>query len=279
MSSTKYWGGNMKIHKALLTMLILWVITGSVAFASAEVSEELDYAVSQAILDGCSGLSFISTYDEPMYEVLVEAHEILETKQDGDKVSVWVLASAGVFREHDNGNRINPARSDIPLALIFEKDNDGFRLLEYGEPSGDSWSNEIRNLFPESLQAKAFEGNHTLFESLPSIADEFYRQKKEGILSRGPWRIPIANDVNDPACQAIHDRFSRYPQWEGRSILTRSASEQLWFYLSIDGDNGYYSPCTFEKYDKSGNLLVHAVVQYIDGQLSLLDGALPPDDE
>lgn len=93
------------------------------------------------------------------------------------------------------------------------------------------------------------------------------------------WRTPVSTDQDDPAVRAVLERFSRYPQWEGRCILTRSQTEQLWFYLSIDGENGYRSPCTFEKYDKDGRSLAYAVVQYANDQLILLEGEFPMEDE
>ena len=120
-----------------------------------------------------------------------------------------------------------------------------------------------------------YAGNPWLFDSLESLADRYFTYPT----STGFWRTTVSTDQDDPAVRAVLERFSRYPQWEGRSILTRSQTEQLWFYLSIDGENGYRSPCTFEKYDIDGRSLAYAVVQYANDQLILLEGEFPMEDE
>ena len=257
-------------------VVILLLAVGMICQAEEAVDAELDYAISQAVLDGCGDLPFLFSSDEPVFEVLVEAHEILQVEKLDDVYSVWLLASAGAFRREDpDGIRGNPAKANMPVMVKLMQTNDGYLLMEYNEPAPGSWGDDIRKLFPENLLEKVFAGNPRLFDSLESLADRYFTDPT----SNGFWRTPVSTDQDDPAVWAVLERFSRYPQWEGRSILTRSQTEQLWFYLSIDGENGYRSPCTFEKYDKDGRSLAYAVVQYANDQLILLEGEFPMEDE
>ena len=274
--SSWLWKGieRYKKRKFVVITLLLSLMCFS-AYAETVIPSELDRAVSEAVLDGCAGLGFLYSFDEPLFEVLVESHETLDVEQNNDLSTVWLLASAGVFRQNDDGVLLGPASANMPIRLVFRHNNDDYTLVHYDEPTGGTWAGDIRTLFPDVLWEKAFAGNADLFESLEPKAEAYFANLWEDV----SFRTPIAADSNDPALKAIMEAFGRYPQWEGRCILTRSQEEQLWFYTSIDGDNGYYSPCTFEKYDKNGKLLSRAVVQYKDGQLVLLDGEFPPWDE
>ena len=264
----------MKRTFAVITLLLSLMCFS--AHAKMTIPPALDRAVSEAVLDGCAGLGFLHSFDEPLFEVLVESHEILAVEQSNDATTVWLLASAGVFRQNDEDGLLgNPASTNMPVKLTFRHNNNEYTLVHYEEPTGGTWAGDIRALFPEALWEKAFAGNAGLYDSLEPKADAYFAN----LLKDTPFRTPIAADSHDPALKAIQEAFGRYPQWEGRCILTRSQEEQLWFYTSIDGDNGYYSPCTFEKYDKNGNLLSKAVVQYKGSQLILLSGAFPPLDE
>lgn len=259
-----------------LWFIIIFVVSCAVGHADNSISSQLDHAVSQAVLDGCGDLTFWVSDDEPMFEVLVESHEVLSTECQGDVVAIWLLASAGVFRQNDDdGIHENPSKANVPLMLKFKQVGEDYTLIEYNEPAGGSWSDDVRQLFPEFLWEKAFAGNPQLFDSLESIADMYFTNP----MSNHSWRTPIIVNNNDPALKAVIKRFGGYPQWEGRSILTRSQTDQLWYYLSIDGTAGYYSPCTFEKYDKDGNRLSFSVVQYLDDQLGLLEGEFPQTNE
>ena len=257
-------------------VVILLLAVGMICQAEEAVDDELDYAISQAVLDGCGDLPFLISCYEPMFEVLVEAHEILQIEKQDGIYTVWLLASAGVFRREDpDGIRGNPAKANMPIMVKLVQTNNGYLLIEYNEPAPGTWGEDIHNLFPEGLLEKVYAGNPWLFDSLESLADRYFTDPT----STGFWCTTVSTDQDDPAVRAVLERFSRYPQWEGRSILTRSQTEQLWFYLSIDGENGYRSPCTFEKYDKDGRSLAYAVVQYANDQLILLEGEFPMEDE
>ena len=257
-------------------VVILLLAVGMICQAEEAVDDELDYAISQAVLDGCGDLPFLISCYEPMFEVLVEAHEILQIEKQDGIYTVWLLASAGVFRREDpDGIRGNPAKANMPIMVKLVQTNNGYLLIEYNEPAPGTWGEDIHKLFPGGLLEKVYAGNPWLFDSLESLADRYFTDPT----STGFWRTTVSTDQDDPAVRAVLERFSRYPQWEGRSILTRSQTEQLWFYLSIDGENGYRSPCTFEKYDKDGRSLAYAVVQYANDQLILLEGEFPMEDE
>lgn len=257
-------------------VVILLLAVGMICQAEEAVDDELDYAISQAVLDGCGDLPFLISCYEPMFEVLVEAHEILQIEKQDGIYTVWLLASAGVFRREDpDGIRGNPAKANMPIMVKLVQTNNGYLLIEYNEPAPGTWGEDIHKLFPEGLLEKVYAGNPWLFDSLESLADRYFTDPT----STGFWCTTVSTDQDDPAVRAVLERFSRYPQWEGRSILTRSQTEQLWFYLSIDGENGYRSPCTFEKYDKDGRSLAYAVVQYANDQLILLEGEFPMEDE
>lgn len=266
-----------KVCAIFLLMILLMLGT---AFADTEIDPILENAVSQAILDGGASHGFSAGNDQPLFEVLIEVHDILAVEDRGTEIDVWLLTSSGVYRQVGTDDFTgNSSFSSIPLMLTFQKTDDHYELLTYNEPAAGSWVDDINRYFPEDIRQQAFEGNPFLMSELTEKTKEFFHQKNTGNIEEGPWRLPVNTNKDDPAWKAIYEKFYRYPAWEGRSILTRSPNEQLWFYLSIDGDNGYYSPCTFEKYDKEGNLMVHAVVQYTNGQLNLLEGEYPPWDE
>jgi len=261
---------------ASILMILLMLMVYLDGYAEESIPTMLDNAVSQAVLDGCGDLPFLVSYDEPMFEALIEAHEILQWEKQNDLYTVWLLASAAMFRENDSdGIRGNPSKVNLPIMLKLRLVDDTYILVEYNEPTGDSWSDDIRSMFPASLTEKAFAGNPTLSVSLKTLANMYF----DNPTSKGPWRTSVNSNQNDPAVKAVFEKFAWFPQWEGRSILTRSRTEQLWFSLSTDGTEGYRSPCTFEKYNKDGELLSHAVVQYIGNQLVLLDGEFPTVDE
>ena len=258
----------------LFTLIILSISLAS--YATEVVSANLDNAIAEAVLDGCGDLSFIISYNEPMFEVLIESHEVLGMESQGNEVTIWLIASAAVFKQNDSdGIRGNPSRVNFPIMLKFAKQNEEYNLLGYHEPNVDAWAESIRTMFPENLWEKAFSGNPQLFESLSESAEVYFESSAEEALENSCWREPISTDIKDPATLAIDKLFKHYPKWEGRVIRSAANGEQYWYYCTVEGNDGYYSPCRFDEYDIEGNLVSSATVQYSNGKLQLIEGDFP----
>jgi hypothetical protein len=271
--------GEQSMKKVFQIIILMTILSSySTVFSdSATQDEKLAFAISQAVLDGGASHGFVGKEGEPLFKVLIETHDVLEVKRDGNITTVWIVASSAVFRAEGEDVVANSVFASYPLMLVFKNESLGYNLITYNEPAPGSWSRDIREYFPNELQGQAFENRPHQLEKLKEMAKEYFKLKGNTALikNNASFRVPISTENNDPARKAIAEALPRYPVWEGRSILTRSNQEQSWYYLEIEGDDGYYSPCRFTEYDKYGEKLNEVLVIFENGKLRILDGKLP----
>lgn len=113
-------------------------------------SQRIDDIVSKAILKQAK------SYE--LGETATEGHIILDSKESGELLSLYTIASYGAFGfENDIFTKISGSGA-IPTVMVFEKyDNGEYVLKEYKEPmDGEGYADSIKKMFPKELWDKVF---------------------------------------------------------------------------------------------------------------------------
>jgi len=111
-------------------------------------AQAIDDAVSEAILTKNAG-----HYLEGAYRT--QAHVTLRTEEIEEQVTVYAVA---YYLEYDSdGNTLlDISGSLVPVAITLERDDDGYRLVEYWEPQdGTYYVDSIREKFPAEIADEA----------------------------------------------------------------------------------------------------------------------------
>ena len=119
------------------------------SFILQEISDDLDQAVTAAILEHNQGLSKDSEFQ-------TESHQMLGAEKQENTTIVYAMV---LYREYGFRGDEFCLLGDTykPVAMTFEQQSDGqYTLAEYWEPpAGEGYQSAIENKFPKPLFEKA----------------------------------------------------------------------------------------------------------------------------
>ena len=232
-------------------------------------SNDLESAISQAILSNNLGY-YLSG------ETVAEGHIILETAEENDEVIVYALTSYGEYGfENDIFTKVS-GTGIIPTQIIFQKDENGYMLMEYNMPKdGSEYTKSIEEMFPKSLAGRAI--NYTDADAEKCYQQE-YQYANEYLKSIGRnaevnFKVEkeLAN-MNVKVSNKLLDLYHDYPYWIGTQEKiehdVRFVYEKSWEDKG-DGDG----TVTFKKYRYDDKYVVEEyIIDIREGKTSYLKG-------
>ena len=122
-----------------------WVGSIEKMYAVPPVSLDLEAAVSDAILE-------VNKNSYLLGDLATEAHTTLATVEQGDTVTVYLMALYQVYR-YSGGGFYDISGDHIPVAITFDKGlNGGYTMTEYWIPrDGSYYIPSIREKFPPDI--------------------------------------------------------------------------------------------------------------------------------
>ena len=176
------------------------------------VSDELDKAISEAILKTNSAKSWIG-------ECLTEGHFIYGTEKDGENTKVYLLEAISDF-EFRNGFFVDASGHSVPAVYTFRKNDSSIELIniQYAE-DGSRYKDSIKKLFPPItasaiLYSDGSEGTE-IWEQCVEQAEKYLEKigRKADICSYGDIEHCLLEDVGVPV-EVSNDMLDKYRDYD-----------------------------------------------------------------
>lgn len=120
-------------------------------YVYSEISDELDTAISKAILKINSG-------SDKLGECSAESHFVYGTEENGDEITVYLLESFSSFG-FQNGFFIPVSGHSVPAVFHFRKTDNTVELLDYEyAQDGSLYPKSIKKMFPLKYRSKVLNG-------------------------------------------------------------------------------------------------------------------------
>lgn len=263
--------------KVCLGILLFCVVIvgGLIGCTSREVEEsnlvgqiystDLESAISQAILSNGRG-HYLSG------ETVAEGHIVLETTDENDEVVVYALTSYGEYG-FENGIFTKVSGTGIiPAQIIFQKDENGYMLVEYNMPKdGTEYAKSIKEMFPKALAGRAV--NYTDWDAEKCYKQE-YQYAEEYLKSIGRtaevcFKVEkeLAN-MNVTVSNLLLDLYHDYPYWIGTQEKLEHNERFVYEKLWEDKGNGD-GVVTFKKYRYDDKSVVEEYIIEVKGEKTI----------
>ncbi len=120
-------------------------------YVYSEISDELDAAISKAILN-------INSDSDWLGECPAESHFVYGTEENGDGITVYLLESFSSFG-FQNGFFIPAGGHSVPAVYRFKKTDNVIELLDYEyAQDGSLYAESIKKMFPLKYRSKVLNG-------------------------------------------------------------------------------------------------------------------------
>lgn len=201
---------------------------------------------------------------------------VLEHSESDEKIELALYTARSVF-DCSSGSPERIAGGLKPVKLIFEKEENGFRLLSYQQPEDGSKNAASRErIFGKALHLDIgkhqFEYAELALQDAAEDAQDYIMYLQTNEKTR-VWYEFLPSGTEPKARQIVYSSISPgYPSYCG--VSANYKPDRL-YTLSVDGEQSYSGILTFRCFDAAGNPLESFTVQVIDGKLHVLDGVLP----
>ena len=201
---------------------------------------------------------------------------VLKQDESDEKIELALYTARSVF-DCSSGSPEYIAGGLKPVKLIFEKEENGLRLLSYQKPEdGVENAASRERIFGKALHQdiakRQFEYTELALQDAAEDADDYMTYLQTNEKTR-VWYEFLPSGTEPKAQQIILSSISAgYPSYSGVSAEYRP--DRL-YTLSVDGEQSYSGILTCSCFDPTGNPLESFTVQVIDGELHVLDGVLP----
>lgn len=189
--------------------------SASTGSANAKVSDSLDKAVSDAILDYNNG-----SYQEGESEA--EGHLILDVVNENSNVKVYALTMYGEYSFINDMFIKISGTGAIPVVMSFQEDKDNsYTLINYQEPEdGSKYVTSVKELFPQNLYSRIVpvsDNDRTALSANERRAAKKYLDSIERSASIGDYSDITLEypKVSDEIVKTVFDRYWEYPDWLG----------------------------------------------------------------
>lgn len=268
--SKKY---SSKIYLGLIVVCII-IISLFVGYLSKDENEEivasdLNVAISQAIISNNEG-----GYKDG--ETVAEGHIILGTSEESENIVIYALTTYGEYGFENNIFTKISGTGIIPTRIEFNKDNDGYSLVEYIEPKdGSKYMESIKEMFPKNLVNKAINPTDSDTEKCHEQEYQYANEYLTSINRMAEVNLNVdkkLDNMNTECSNTFIDLYHEYPYWIGTQEKiehnVRFVYEKQW----KDKGNGN-GIVTFKKYKYDDNETVEEYVIEIEGeQVTYLKG-------
>lgn len=248
---------------------------------SVKVSEKLDSAVSNAILD-CNKDLYIRG------EVAGEGHYILDVEQDDKSVRVYVLCSYGEYI-FMNGNLVmNSGCSAVPTVITFDIDENGDYIYKsYTQAQdGSLYMDSVKEIFPSDsdLVKKAVKYDSEIINDLSkqchNYAKEYLREigRNAEVGEYADFDFKYLSDdygVSAVVSNSFLEFFPEYDIYVGNFESVENSVRYV-YEISWDGDKNGNGIVEFRKYEyNSGETIEDYRYQVSGDSFTKLEGSKP----
>ena len=167
-------------------------------YVYSEISDELDDAVSEAILK-------INSDSDWLGECPAESHFVYGTEENGDEITVYLLESFSSFG-FQNGFFIPAGGHSVPAVFHFRKTDNTVELLDYEYvQDGSLYPKSIKKMFPSKYRSKVLNGlsddeNHAMWVSEVKQAQKYLESinRKATVCQYGDIEHNLLTDAGVP---------------------------------------------------------------------------------
>lgn len=214
---------------------------------TAHISDELDAAVSEAILAQHNP-------DNPRGECRTQSHLVFGTEEKGDTVTVYLLAD---YEEYGfvNGFFIGVSGSSVPSVFTFRKNAEGYQLIktEHAE-DGSRYGPSLKALFPQKIEKKILAGltkaeNEQMWIAVAKQAQDYLDTvgRQATICSYGDMETVFLTDygVETELENRMIDMFPAYDSTIGNHEVIENGRRYV-YQTEYDVQNGWITFTKFE---------------------------------
>lgn len=175
-------------------------------------ASDLESAVSQSILSNNGG-RYLSG------ETATEGHIILETAEENGNTVIYALTTYGEYGFENNIFTKVSGTGIIPTRITFNKDDNGYSLVEYKEPEdGSKYVESIKGMFPDKLADRAIHYTDWDAERCYQQEYQYANEYLTSIARTAEVNFKVDKklaDMNVEASNTFIDLYHDYPYWIG----------------------------------------------------------------
>jgi len=261
-------------------LVVLCLISVSVAFSEGNIPEEWNLIFETedeitAAKQAC--LMFDSLGEWEKADVQTVGLSVLDEQTENARITLLLYVSHSVY-DTSSGTPDQIAGSLHTAKIVFEKQENGYRLLTYMVPEdGSSYSSSMKKMLGKELAKQVMSGEADSYEEA-AVADadaeaaNYILHLSDDTVT-GTWIEPMETGSNSNAKRVVRDSFpGSCPDFIGKTVWQQVGKLYV---LSVEGEQTYSGTITLEIYDESGSRVSYVKVIAEGKKLNVLEGELP----
>ncbi len=141
--------------------------------------QSLDDAITSAIMENNGGKYLQGSYACSYHEVLATEASGEASGNDVEEITAYIIAAYGEYKL-ENGEVVSVSGGNGPIALTFEVEDTGYKLIEYWRAEdGNRYGDSIREKFPSSVAEAVIKNPYYVSELCDDKAEAHFNHIKE----------------------------------------------------------------------------------------------------